>query len=254
MAREQEDFRRLEEAPGSSILYRSDHLTTSLRMDEDQMTERIFNFTLEIIYLLTGESFPPVKSGDHVTIMVPPPQLLISERHIKWKILEVIRKMMVLLTGEVPKRCQDVTICSSMEEWQYMEGHKDLYKDTMMENQPPLTSPDGSSNRNSPERCTGSLYSQNCPQEDPTIPHHYQGGELHGNAVVKEGEEEERYVRSDQRSMEKGDMMRTIKEEEEETYVRRDQQSMEEGDRMRTSKEEEEETHVRSDQQSMEVT
>ncbi|XP_068112630.1 zinc finger protein 79-like [Hyperolius riggenbachi] len=43
-----------------------------------------------------------------------------------------------------------------------------------MEKQPPPTPPDGSSNRNPPERCTGPLYSQDCPQEDPTIPLHYQ--------------------------------------------------------------------------------
>ncbi|XP_068113870.1 gastrula zinc finger protein XlCGF53.1-like [Hyperolius riggenbachi] len=210
-----------------------DHMTTSLRMEEDQshMTERIFNLTLEIICPMTGESFPPVKSGDHVTITVPPPH---SGRHNKEKILEVTRKMMELLIGEVPERCQDVTVCSSMEGCQHI-GHKDLYKDTMMENIPPFTSTDVSSNRNPPERCTGPLYSLECLQEDPTIPRHYQDGELiQGNDVVKE-EEEETYVRSDQQSMEEGDMMRTCKEEQEKKYVRSDQQSMEEGDMMRTS-------------------
>ncbi|XP_068113194.1 uncharacterized protein [Hyperolius riggenbachi] len=103
--------------------------------------ETILNLTLDIINLLTGESFPTVKSGDHVTITVPSPHFLISENQNKQKILEVIRKMMELLTGVVPVRCQDVTVCFSMEEWQYIEGHKDLYKDAKMENQPPLTSP-----------------------------------------------------------------------------------------------------------------
>ncbi|XP_068115433.1 uncharacterized protein [Hyperolius riggenbachi] len=152
------------------------HVITSLRMEEDQshMTERIFNLTLKIICLLPGESFPPVKSGDHMTITVPPPHFLISEGHNKQKILEITRKMMELLTEEVSMRCPDVAIYFSVEEWQYIEQHQDLYKDAMMESQPHLTSPDDkhidvSSNRNPPERCTGPLYSQDCPQEDPTI-------------------------------------------------------------------------------------
>ncbi|XP_068113363.1 gastrula zinc finger protein XlCGF66.1-like [Hyperolius riggenbachi] len=222
-------------------------MTTSVRMDEDQnqMTERIFNLTLEIIYLLTRESFSSVKSGDHVTILVPQFHSLISDGHNKQKILEIIRKMVELLTGEVPMRCQDVTIYFSKEEGQYVDRHQDLYKDTMMENQPPLTSPGVSSNRNPPERCAGPLYSQNDPQEDPSIPHHFQGGELmHVNAVVKE-EEEEIYLTSDQQSMMEGDMKGTIKEE---TYVRSDQQPMEEGDMKETIKEE---MNMRSDQQSI---
>ncbi|XP_077321556.1 uncharacterized protein LOC143955366 [Lithobates pipiens] len=74
-----------------------------MRMEEDRshMTEKILNLTLEIIYLLTGERFPLVKSGDHMTITVPPCDSLKPERHNMEKILEVTKKMMELLTGEV---------------------------------------------------------------------------------------------------------------------------------------------------------
>ncbi|XP_073467516.1 uncharacterized protein [Aquarana catesbeiana] len=112
-------------------------MTAPMRMEEDRshMTEKILNLTLEIIYLLTGERFPLVKSGDHMTITVPPCDSLKPERHNMQKILEVTKKMMELLTGEVPIRCQDVTVYFSMEEWEYLEGHKDLYKDVMMDTQ-----------------------------------------------------------------------------------------------------------------------
>ncbi|XP_073467518.1 uncharacterized protein [Aquarana catesbeiana] len=116
-------------------------MTSSMRMEEDwsHMTEKILNLTLEIIYLLTGERFPLVKSGDHMTITVPPCDSLKPERHNMQKILEVTKKMMELLTGEVPIRCQDVTVYFSMEEWEYLEGHKDLYKDVVMDNQQNLS-------------------------------------------------------------------------------------------------------------------
>ncbi|KAM5126300.1 gastrula zinc finger protein XlCGF66.1-like [Mantella aurantiaca] len=119
-------------------------MTTSMKMDKVQshMAERILNFTLDIIYLLTGEGFPPMNSGDHVTITVPSPHSMTPQKHNMEKILEVTQKMIGVLTGEVPIRCQDVTVYFSMEEWEYLEGHKDLYKDVMMDNQPPLTSPE----------------------------------------------------------------------------------------------------------------
>ncbi|XP_077322295.1 gastrula zinc finger protein XlCGF66.1-like [Lithobates pipiens] len=113
-------------------------------MDKHQshMTERILGFTLEIIYLLTGEDYQVVKKASNEKL-TPSSCLRGSstpERNEK-KILEVTNKIIDLLTGEVPIRCQDVTVYFSMEEWEYLEGHKDLYKDVMMDNQPPLTSP-----------------------------------------------------------------------------------------------------------------
>ncbi|XP_068113589.1 oocyte zinc finger protein XlCOF7.1-like [Hyperolius riggenbachi] len=102
-------------------------------MDKDrkEIASRILKLTLEIVYLLTGES----------SIGVPLPHNLIPEKIKEQKILEVTRKMIELLTGEVPIRCDDVTVYFSMEEWQYVAGHKDLYKD-VMENRHTLLSAD----------------------------------------------------------------------------------------------------------------
>ncbi|XP_040284996.1 zinc finger protein 316-like isoform X2 [Bufo bufo] len=110
----------------------------------------------------TSEETPIIhESGgwSRTPITEPPP--LIHEQ----KILELTHKMIELLTGEVPIRCQDVAVYFSMEEWEYLEGHQDLYKDAMMEAPQPLTSPDGLIERNPPERCPRLLYSQDCPEE-----------------------------------------------------------------------------------------
>ncbi|XP_077322161.1 uncharacterized protein LOC143955912 [Lithobates pipiens] len=188
-----------------------------MRMEEDRshMTEKILNLTLEIIYLLTGERFPLVKSGDHMTITVPPCDSLKPERHNMEKILEVTKKMMELLTGE-SENLSDYKIVikeeyeEEDEEYGVMEvfsvGHKD-----MME--PPNT-------RNPPERCPRPLYSRDSTQEGHTIPHHHQSGNLRDpKAEVKAEEEEERYVRDDQQSMEEDGITGTFIEEDTPTEI-----------------------------------
>ncbi|KAM4012739.1 oocyte zinc finger protein XlCOF8.4-like [Anomaloglossus baeobatrachus] len=153
-------------------------------MDRDKMAERILHLTLEILFRLTGEDYTVVKktSSERCQAPVsegwgrplspitgPPPHPPIHEDINDQKILELTYKMTELLTGEVPIRCQDVTVYFSMEEWDYLEGHKDLYKDVMMEVPQPLTSPALSSKRTTPERCPRPLLPQDCKQEDPDV-------------------------------------------------------------------------------------
>ncbi|XP_075207104.1 oocyte zinc finger protein XlCOF8.4-like [Anomaloglossus baeobatrachus] len=175
--------------------------------DRDKMVERILHLTLEILFRITGEDYTVVKktSSERCQAPVsegwgrplspitgPPPHPLIHEDINDQKILELTYKMIELLTGEVPIRCQDVTVYFSMEEWEYLEGHKDLYQDVMMED--PLTSPVLSSERTTPERCPSPLLPQDCKQEDPSVPqdHQYLFQDLtHINTI-------ETYVRSDE--------------------------------------------------------
>ncbi|XP_073403863.1 uncharacterized protein [Dendrobates tinctorius] len=166
--------------------------------DRDKMVERILHLTLEILFRLTGEDYTVVKKTssercqDQVSdgwgrtlnpITMPPPHPLIHHPLIHedindQKILELTYKMIELLTGEVPIRCQDVTVYFSMEEWEYLEGHKDLYNDVMMEVPRPLTSPVLSSKRTTPERCPCPLLPQDCKQENPNDPQDQQVNDM----------------------------------------------------------------------------
>ncbi|XP_069606042.1 oocyte zinc finger protein XlCOF8.4-like [Ranitomeya imitator] len=179
-------------------------------MDRDKMVERILHLTLEILFRLTGEDYTVVKKTSSnccqapvsegrgrplSPIMGPPPHHLIHKDVNDQNIIELTYKMIELLTGEVSIRYQDVAVYFSMEEWEYLEGHKDLYEDIMMEVPQSLTSPDLSSKTTTPVRCPHSLLPQDCKQE-PNIPQDQQGEDLtHINTT-------ETYVRSDERCKE----------------------------------------------------
>ncbi|XP_056410443.1 oocyte zinc finger protein XlCOF6-like [Hyla sarda] len=184
--------------------------------DRNEMTKRIIHLTLEILHLLTGEDYTIVKKtwGECVApcsheseghsrarspITEPPPYSQIHEE----KILELTHRITELLTGEVPIRCQDVAVYFSMEEWEYVEGLKDLYQD-MMEDRQPLTSQDGSCRINPSERCPRPLYSQGCPEGN--VPENHQGEDLVDVDLI-DGSEEKTDLMADLQCKEEDSLM-----------------------------------------------
>ncbi|XP_044145664.1 gastrula zinc finger protein XlCGF66.1-like isoform X2 [Bufo gargarizans] len=179
--------------------------------DGDKMAESIINLTLEILFQVTGEEYTVVKktSSEHCqapvfegwgktwgTISGRTPQLLIHGKLNKDKILEFTNKIFALLTGEVPIRCQDVAVYFSMEEWEYLEGHKDLYKVVMMEDHQSLRSSVRSSKKIKPERCPSPLLLQHGSEE------HHNGQLLNRGKALNNIKAEDTYVRGDEQSIE----------------------------------------------------
>ncbi|KAM4794936.1 uncharacterized protein WCC33_000093 [Rhinophrynus dorsalis] len=150
-----------ESYPQSQALSQVQCLHNSVMMNRDQVNEKILSLTLEIIFILTGEDYMVVKkqrdnvadgSNPSVTdrfcrmqtsIMEPSYSSLLHKKSNDQKILECTNKILHLLTREVPIRCEDVAIYLTMEDWKYLEEHKEHYKDVIRENHQPLGSQGG---------------------------------------------------------------------------------------------------------------
>ncbi|XP_068114621.1 zinc finger protein 773-like isoform X2 [Hyperolius riggenbachi] len=206
-----------------------------MEQEKSYTTEEILNLTLEIIYLLTGEDYVVVKksyvsklapgncplvlggwSRSQNIVMLPPPHSLMLERDNEKKILETTNKMIELLTGEVPVRCQDVSIYFSMEEWKYLDGHKDLYKDIIKENQKACTSPDAVSGTPSPSvsPSSGSQNKDHCAVISPqTAKTSLEGPKMtltpENITVTKISVREQEYLPSSDTSKQKGHLRNT---------------------------------------------
>ncbi|XP_069837980.1 oocyte zinc finger protein XlCOF7.1-like [Dendropsophus ebraccatus] len=174
-----------------------------MEKDKKKMAERILNLTIEIIYLLTGEDYIVVKkmtdedeaySGDQVPIMVSPSQSLIHKRNRYQEILEVTNKITELLTEEVPIRCEDVTVYFSMEEWEYLEGHKDQYDDVIMLHNQTSTTSGRSSKEAMPEQYLSPLFSKNYPKKNQNIPQDHQDTNVNSIKAEDIGKEYKTYV------------------------------------------------------------
>ncbi|KAM4622334.1 uncharacterized protein O3C94_020160 [Discoglossus pictus] len=116
---------------------------TKDKKNMEKVAERFLHQALEMIYLLTGEEYTIVKKNS--------PNI-----H--------------QLTGKVPIKCDDVAVYFSMEEWEYIEGHKELYKDVMMENHQTLRTSGIPTNKSSDcDKVTPSGLSESDQEEETNM-------------------------------------------------------------------------------------
>lgn len=91
-----------------------DHIASSVKNmanSKEKISEKILNHALEIIYLLTGEKYVLVKKKS--------PHCCIHPQ-----------------SGTVPVKCEDIAVYFSMEEWDYVKGHKQQYQNIITETEP----------------------------------------------------------------------------------------------------------------------
>ncbi|XP_068111977.1 oocyte zinc finger protein XlCOF22-like isoform X2 [Hyperolius riggenbachi] len=172
--------------------------------DRDHLTDKILNLTLEIIYQLTGENYIAFKLSDGLVASklwkTQSPVKKPSSHSIRTnnkKIQEVTSEMIELLTGEVPIRCEDVTVRFSMVEEEPLEGLEELNED-MMAKQLPIPSPGTTNITNPPETSASARSAWEPPLTHHNIPYHHQAKNITDVHIEVKEEAEEMYLRADE--------------------------------------------------------
>ncbi|OCT58350.1 hypothetical protein XELAEV_18002289mg [Xenopus laevis] len=136
--------------------------------EERGKKERMVNLTLEMIYLLTGEHYIPRKKSDDGGALHAPGSVIQKENNKNdKKILELMSNIIQLLTGEVAIRTHHVSIYFSLDEWDYIKGNKDLYREEIKEDllQPRPLKVEYEDKRDIPADLGGTLYYNNEPSK-----------------------------------------------------------------------------------------
>ncbi|XP_053307088.1 oocyte zinc finger protein XlCOF7.1-like [Spea bombifrons] len=116
----------------------------------NETSERILDLTLEMIYVLTGQDYILIKKPCKCATHGRAPHLskgssrnqnssqsLTPKENGEKKILELTGKIIQLLTGQVSLQCDDLAVYFSVEEWDYVEEHKELYKGVIVDSRQP---------------------------------------------------------------------------------------------------------------------
>ncbi|XP_018108225.1 zinc finger protein 436 isoform X2 [Xenopus laevis] len=118
-------------------------LVNKMTKDKSQTTGKIFNYTLEIIYLLIGEDYVVVKKendndsqssrclseytcGDQTIITDDPLISLTQEKNSDKKIMDLAKKISQVLMKKAPAKCEEDALYSCME--QYLGAYREVYK------------------------------------------------------------------------------------------------------------------------------
>ncbi|KAM4641103.1 uncharacterized protein O3C94_015515 isoform 7-T7 [Discoglossus pictus] len=121
--------------------------------EDKEMTKTILDHALEIIYLLIGEDYAIVKKEDPLKVnsiaketIGKTPGLKIIEPSSMYegikdkkgtteKIIRIANKIIQMLTRKVLYTSDDFAVYFSIEEWEYLEEHKDHYKNMILDHQ-----------------------------------------------------------------------------------------------------------------------